>query len=45
MAARNAGEPKVPARRPGDRDLKVLEDAPGSYATLRLGSKKKKRSK
>jgi hypothetical protein len=43
--ARNAGEPKVPARRPGDHDLKVLEDAPGSYAMLRLGSKKKKRSK
>jgi polyhydroxyalkanoate synthase len=31
----NAGEPKVPARQP----QKPLEDAPGSYATLRLSSK------
>jgi polyhydroxyalkanoate synthase len=34
----NAGENKVPARKPGDGQLKVLEDAPGSYATLRLGA-------
>ncbi len=33
--ARNAGE-KVPARVPGDAGLRVLEDAPGSYAMLRL---------
>jgi len=38
MDARNGGE-KVPARVPGDRGLKVLEDAPGSYAMLRLGAK------
>jgi polyhydroxyalkanoate synthase len=36
--ARNAGEPKVPARKPGDGALKVIEDAPGSYAMLRLGA-------
>ena len=34
--AQNAGEPKVPARKPGDGKLKVLEDAPGSYAMLHL---------
>ncbi len=33
---RNAGESKVPARKPGDRGLKVIEAAPGSYASLRL---------
>jgi polyhydroxyalkanoate synthase subunit PhaC len=37
--ARNEGE-KVPARKPGDGKLKVLEDAPGSYVMLRLGSRK-----
>jgi polyhydroxyalkanoate synthase subunit PhaC len=37
--ALNAGEPKVPARVPGDRELKVLEDAPGRYATMRLQAK------
>jgi polyhydroxyalkanoate synthase len=35
----NAGE-KVPARTPGDRGLRVLEDAPGSYVMLRLGAKR-----
>ena len=30
------GGDKVPARVPGDGKLKVLEDAPGSYAKLRL---------
>jgi polyhydroxyalkanoate synthase len=39
MDKRNQGE-KVPARNPGDGKLKVLEDAPGSYVMLRLGSKK-----
>ncbi len=34
----NAGDEKVPARKPGDGQLKVLEDAPGSYAMLRLGA-------
>jgi polyhydroxyalkanoate synthase subunit PhaC len=34
----NAGEEKVPARKPGDGELKALEDAPGSYAKLRLGA-------
>jgi len=38
MDARNAGE-RVPARRPGHGALKALEDAPGSYAMLRLGKK------
>jgi polyhydroxyalkanoate synthase len=37
MDVQNAGE-KVPARRPGDGKLKVLEDAPGSYVMLRLNS-------
>ncbi|HEX2826547.1 MAG TPA: class I poly(R)-hydroxyalkanoic acid synthase [Burkholderiales bacterium] len=32
--ASHAG-PKVPARVPGDHELPVLEDAPGSYVTLR----------
>jgi poly(3-hydroxyalkanoate) synthetase len=36
MDKQNASEAKVPARKPGDGDLKVLEDAPGSYAALRL---------
>ena len=36
MDKQNAGEAKVPARTPGDGKLKVLEDAPGSYAMLRL---------
>ena len=31
-----SGGEKVSARTPGDRELKVLEDAPGSYAMLRL---------
>ena len=35
------GADKVPARTPGDAELKVLEDAPGSYASLRLGAKVK----
>jgi len=35
MERQNAGE-KVPARVPGGRDLKVIEDAPGSYATMKL---------
>jgi polyhydroxyalkanoate synthase len=32
------GGDKVPARRPGDGKLKVLEDAPGSYVKVRAGS-------
>ncbi|MFO1035928.1 MAG: class I poly(R)-hydroxyalkanoic acid synthase [Geminicoccaceae bacterium] len=28
--------PKVPARNPGDGNLKVIEDAPGSYVKVRL---------
>ena len=32
---------KVPARVPGDGKLKPLEDAPGSYAKLRLDAQKK----
>ena len=36
----NAGEPKVPARTPGDGGLKPLEDAPGSYAMMRLAAVK-----
>ncbi len=37
--ARNAGEAKVAARNPGSGALKVIEDAPGSYASLRLSAK------
>jgi polyhydroxyalkanoate synthase len=36
---RQNGDEKVPARVPGDRGLKVIEDAPGSYAMLHLGAK------
>jgi len=39
--AQNAGDAKVAARVPGDHALPVLEDAPGSYAMLRLSGKKK----
>jgi len=35
MEAQNAGD-RVPARVPGEGALKALEDAPGSYAMLRL---------
>ena len=35
MDARNAGE-RVPARQPGDGKLAPIEDAPGSYVTVRL---------
>jgi len=38
MDERNAGE-KVPARKPGDGELKPLEEGPGSYVMLRLGAK------
>jgi polyhydroxyalkanoate synthase len=34
----NAGE-KVPARKPGGGELGVIEDAPGSYAKLRLSTR------
>ena len=30
------GDDKVPARKPGDGGLKVIEDAPGSYVSFRL---------
>jgi polyhydroxyalkanoate synthase len=30
------GKAEVPARHPGDRKLKVIEDAPGSYVKVRL---------
>ena len=36
MDGQNGGE-KVPARVPGDGELKPLEDGPGSYVMLRLG--------
>ncbi|MGB5706082.1 MAG: class I poly(R)-hydroxyalkanoic acid synthase [Arenicellales bacterium] len=35
--SRKAGK-KVPARKPGDGKLKVIEDAPGSYVKVRLGT-------
>jgi polyhydroxyalkanoate synthase len=35
--ARNAGE-RVPARVPGDGKLKAIEDAPGSYVSVRAGA-------
>ena len=38
MERQTAGE-KVSARAPGEFELKVIEDAPGSYAMLRFGSK------
>jgi polyhydroxyalkanoate synthase len=40
MDKRNHGE-KVPARVPGDRDLKPIEGGPGSYVMLRLAHKTK----
>jgi len=40
MDRQNAGA-KVVARTPGDAALKVIEDAPGRYAMLRLGAKQK----
>jgi polyhydroxyalkanoate synthase subunit PhaC len=36
MDEQNAGEEKVPARSPGERGLKPIEDAPGRYAMMRL---------
>ncbi|MEK7435631.1 MAG: class I poly(R)-hydroxyalkanoic acid synthase [Pseudomonadota bacterium] len=39
----NSGAAKVAARVPGDGKLKVIEDAPGSYVSLRLGAEKTKR--
>jgi hypothetical protein len=38
MEQRNSEAPKVPARKPGDGKLKAIEDAPGSYASLRVGA-------
>ena len=35
----SGGSPTVPARTPGDGALKVLEDAPGSYVSQRVGEK------
>ncbi len=37
----NADAPKVPARVPGNGGLKPLEDAPGSYAMMRIPAVKK----
>jgi len=36
------GPVRVPARKPGDGRLEVIEDAPGSYASVRLGKSRKK---
>jgi polyhydroxyalkanoate synthase len=36
------GDDRVPARSPGDGGLKVIESAPGSYVSVRLGSPLKK---
>ncbi|MBE0613537.1 MAG: class I poly(R)-hydroxyalkanoic acid synthase [Burkholderiales bacterium] len=36
----NNGGVKVAARAPGDGKLKVIEDAPGAYVSLRLGAEK-----
>jgi polyhydroxyalkanoate synthase len=36
MEKQNGAEAKVPARKPGDGGLKGLEEAPGSYAALRV---------
>jgi polyhydroxyalkanoate synthase len=40
IAALN-GDERVPARTPGDGGLKVIENAPGSYVSIRLSSKPK----
>jgi hypothetical protein len=37
---KNNGGVKVAARVPGDGELKVIEDAPGTYVSLRLGAEK-----
>jgi polyhydroxyalkanoate synthase len=39
------GGVKVAARVPGDGKLQVIEDAPGSYVSLRLGAEKAKRKR
>ena len=39
---KNNGGVKVAARVPGDGNLQVIEDAPGSYVSLRLGTEKAK---
>ncbi len=39
---KNNGGVKVPARVPGDGKLQVIEDAPGTYVSLRLGAEKAK---
>ena len=36
------GDERVPARKPGDGKLKIIEDAPGSYVSVRLGPARKK---
>ncbi len=41
IAGQNSDQEKAPARKPGAGRLKVLEDAPGSYAMLRLGHPRK----
>src|SRR5471032_2982238 len=38
----NNGGAKVAARAPGDGKLRVIEDAPGSYVSLRLGAEEEK---
>ena len=38
--AENNGEAKVAARVPGDGKLRIVEDAPGAYVSLRLGAEK-----
>ena len=44
MESNNRGD-KVVARVPGEGKLRVIEDAPGSYASLRLAGKKAKAKK
>jgi hypothetical protein len=39
---KNNGGVTVAARVPGDGKLRVIEDAPGSYVSLRLGAEKAK---
>ena len=41
LLSQTNGDKKVPARKPGDGPLKVLEDAPGSYVKFRLDAQKK----
>jgi poly(3-hydroxyalkanoate) synthetase len=42
---KNNGGVKVAARVPGDGKLKVIENAPGTYVSLRLSAEKPKKAR